>query len=130
MRIYTKELLALENLSRTEGRPINQLVNEAIKSYLRPREKRSMGTNLSDLRAYRKKDPDFKKAMKEFVEAEANAARLKRQRIVSRARGTRLFPVVPMARHINHHGTGQDQHVVFTLRDLHSVGITEREPLF
>jgi hypothetical protein len=73
LKIDTEERLALENLSRIEGRPLNQLLNEAIKSYLRlrDRKKRSMETNLADLRAYGKKDPGFKKAIDEFVEAEA-----------------------------------------------------------
>jgi hypothetical protein len=82
LRIDMEERLALENLSRIEGCPMNQLVNDAIKSYLRQwdRKKRSQETNLEDLRAYRKedlrayrkKDPGFKKAMEEFVEAEAS----------------------------------------------------------
>jgi hypothetical protein len=43
--------------------------------------------------------------------------------------GTRLSLVIPVASHVNHHGAGQNQHIVFTLRDLHSVGIAQREPL-
>lgn len=63
----------MENLSRIEGRPINQLLNEAIKGYLRQRgrKERSLEANLASLRAYRKKDPGFRKAMQEFVKAEA-----------------------------------------------------------
>lgn len=73
LRIDAEERVALENLSRIEGRPINQLLNEAIKGYLRQRgpKERSLEANLASLRAYRKKDPGFRKAMQEFVEAEA-----------------------------------------------------------
>lgn len=73
LRIDAEERVALENLSRIEGRPINQLLNEAIKGYLRQKGKkeRSLEVNLAGLRAYRRQDPEFRKAMAEFVEAEA-----------------------------------------------------------
>ena len=73
LRIDAEERIALENLSRIERRPMNQLLNEAIKGYLRQRgqRERSLEANLASLRAYRKKDPGFRKAMQEFVEAEA-----------------------------------------------------------
>jgi predicted transcriptional regulator len=73
LRIDAEERTALENLSRIEGRPMNQLLNEAIKGYLRQKGKkeRSLEANLAGLRAYRKKDPDYQKAIAEFVEAEA-----------------------------------------------------------
>lgn len=73
LRIDAEERVALENLSRIEGRPMNQLLNEAIKGYLRQRgrKERSLEANLASLQAYRKKDPGFRKAMAEFVEAEA-----------------------------------------------------------
>jgi len=53
---------------------MNQLLNEAIKSYLsrRGRNERSLEANLAKLRAYRKRDPGFQKAIAAFVEAEAN----------------------------------------------------------
>jgi hypothetical protein len=74
LRIDAKERVALVNLSKVEGRPINQLVNEAIKSYLirRGRRERGLEANLAGLRAYRKKDPGFKRAIAAFVEAEAS----------------------------------------------------------
>ena len=74
LRIDVTERIALENLSRVEGRPINQLLNEAIKAYLKrrgPRE-RDLEANLESLRAYRSRDPGFKRAMAAFVEAEAS----------------------------------------------------------
>ena len=64
---------ALENLSKIERRPINQLLNDAISMYVsrRGRKERSLEENLESLRAYRKRDPGFQRAMEEFVEAEA-----------------------------------------------------------
>jgi hypothetical protein len=74
LRIEAKERDALRALGKVEGRPINQLLNEAIKSYLNRRSKkeRSLEDNLAALRAYRKQDPGFPRAMAEFVEAEAS----------------------------------------------------------
>jgi predicted transcriptional regulator len=73
LRIDAEERAALENLSEVEGRPINQLLNEAIKSYLnrRGRKERGLEANLAGLRAYRKRDPEFQHAIAGFVEAEA-----------------------------------------------------------
>jgi len=34
LRIEAEERAALENLSKIEGRPVNQLLDEAIKSFL------------------------------------------------------------------------------------------------
>jgi predicted transcriptional regulator len=74
LRIDPEERSALENLSKIEGRPINQLLNEAIKSYLsrKGRRERSLEANLAGLRAYRKRDPGFQRAIAAFVEAEAS----------------------------------------------------------
>jgi predicted transcriptional regulator len=74
LRIDAEEKAALENLSKVEGRPINQLLNEAIKIYLNRRgaKERSLEANLAKLRAYRKRDPQFKKAIAAFIEAEAS----------------------------------------------------------
>lgn len=72
LRLETAERNALEDLSKIEGRPVNQLVNEAIGIYLRrrsPKEQALEGT-LTRLRAYRKKDPGYKQAISQFVEAE------------------------------------------------------------
>ncbi|MGZ4841893.1 MAG: hypothetical protein ACXV5J_09120, partial [Candidatus Angelobacter sp.] len=65
LRIDAEERVALENLSRIEGRPMNQLLNEAIKGYLRQKGKkeRSLEANLAGLRAYRRQDPEFRKAI-------------------------------------------------------------------
>ena len=74
LRIDAEERSALENLSKIEGRPINQLLNDAIKSYLlqRGKKERSLEVQLAGLRAYRKKDPKFERAIAAFVEAEAS----------------------------------------------------------
>jgi hypothetical protein len=74
LRIDEKERAALEDLSKIEGRPVNQLLNEAIKSFLirrGPRE-RGLEANLARLRAYRKRDPKFHHALAAFVESEAS----------------------------------------------------------
>jgi len=73
LRIDAGERDALENLSKVEGRPVNQLVNEAIKSYLSRlgQKERSLEANLAGLREYRKQDPAFRRAIDAFVEAEA-----------------------------------------------------------
>ena len=74
LRIDQEERTALEHLSELEGRPINQLLNEAIKSYLNqqsPKEA-SLEANLSALRKYRKRDPGFQRAIAAFVDAEVS----------------------------------------------------------
>jgi hypothetical protein len=67
------ENVLLINLQR-KWRPINQLLNEAIKSYLSRRgaKERSLEASLAGLRAYRKRDPGFQRAIAAFVEAEAS----------------------------------------------------------
>jgi hypothetical protein len=74
LRLHSDERVALENLSKIEGRPINQLLNEAIKSYLslRGRRERSLEENLARLREYRKRDTKFKGAIAAFVESDAS----------------------------------------------------------
>jgi len=73
LRIDAQERNALKHLSKIEGRPINQLLNEAIKGFLRQkgRKERSLQASLESLDAYRKQDPGFKRAIAAFVEAEA-----------------------------------------------------------
>jgi hypothetical protein len=74
LRIDQEERTALEHLSELEGRPINQLLNEAIKIYLgqqSPKEA-SLEANLSALRNYRKRDPGYRHAIDRFVDAEAS----------------------------------------------------------
>jgi hypothetical protein len=71
-RIDPEERAALDRLSKIEGRPINQILNDAVKIYLReqsPRE-RALEASLTELRDYRKRDPGFRKAIAAFVKAE------------------------------------------------------------
>jgi predicted transcriptional regulator len=74
LRIDAEERAALENLSKVERRPVNQLLNEAVRDFLlrRRRKWRSPEANLERLRAYRERDPQFRRARKAFVEAEAS----------------------------------------------------------
>jgi predicted transcriptional regulator len=73
LRIDSQERNALKHLSKIEGRPINQLLNEAIKIFLRQkgRKERSLEASLENLEAYRKKDPGYKRAITALVDAEA-----------------------------------------------------------
>lgn len=73
LRIESTERAALENLSKIERRPINQLLNDAIKLYLsRPgRKERGLESTLQGLRKYRKQNAGFERAIAEFVDAEA-----------------------------------------------------------
>lgn len=73
LRIDDEERTALENLSKVEGRPIDQLIHEAIKSYLSRQgpQERSLEATLAELREYRMRDPGFQRAIDAFVDAEA-----------------------------------------------------------
>ena len=65
---------ALENLSQVLKRPMNQLVNEAVKDYVERRRKeveRDLEATLTNLRAYRQRDPHFDETIAAFVDAEA-----------------------------------------------------------
>lgn len=74
LRIDEQERAALEDLSKIEGRPVNQLLNEAIKTFLmrRGRKEQNLEVSLERLRAYRKRDPEFHHALAAFVESEAS----------------------------------------------------------
>jgi hypothetical protein len=74
LRIDAPERDALRSLSKVEGRPINQLLIEAIRGYLgqKGRRERTLEANLKALREYRRKDPGFKRAITAFVESEAS----------------------------------------------------------
>jgi|SRR5579864_1906308 len=70
-RIDPEQLKALENISKIQGLTVNELLRDAIKNYLNRRDRSSLERTMSALRAYRQKNPGFKKAIDEFVEAEA-----------------------------------------------------------
>lgn len=74
LRLDAPERDALRSLSKIEGRPINQLLIEAIRSYLgqKGRRERSLEANLKTLQKYRRKDPGFRRAIAALVEAEAS----------------------------------------------------------
>jgi hypothetical protein len=73
LRIGPAEHAALKHLSRIEGRPINKLLNEAVKIYLAQRGKREQGleASLAGLKAYRRRDAGFRRAIAALVESEA-----------------------------------------------------------
>jgi hypothetical protein len=103
LRIDEKERAALENLSKVEQRPVNQLLNEAVRNFLlrhRPNE-RSLEANLERLRAYRERDPQFRRARKAFVEAEASADDLlEGEPIEGQLVNGRVEPIGPVQRKI------------------------------
>jgi hypothetical protein len=74
LRLDPKERAALESLSKIEKRPMNQLVNEAIKIYLsKPgRKEKRLQATLDSLQQYRKRDPEFELAKSEYIDAEAS----------------------------------------------------------
>ena len=73
LKIDAEEQTALENLSKVEGRPVNQLIHEAIKNYLSRlgQKERGSGATLAGLRDYRIRDVGFQRAIDAFVDAEA-----------------------------------------------------------
>lgn len=72
VRLPPAERTALENLSKIRGQPMNQLIVAAVKRLLRQQstEEREIENRLAKLKAYRKRDPRFEKAIAAFIEAE------------------------------------------------------------
>lgn len=73
-RIEPRVQAGLEQLSRILARPMNQLVNEAVKDFVRRRSREvehELESTLASLRAYRQRDPDFEDAIDGFAKAEA-----------------------------------------------------------
>lgn len=65
----------LSTLSRVLGRPQNQLVNEAVRDFVARRTREvetDLEVTLESLRAYRKSDPNFDRAIADYVDAEAS----------------------------------------------------------
>lgn len=76
-RLKPEVQAGLDNLSKALRRPKNKLMNEAVHLYVQQRSReleQEMETTLKALRAYRKKDPDFEKAIDDFVAAEVSQA--------------------------------------------------------
>lgn len=64
----------LSMLAKSLKRPLNQLVNEAVRTFVERRSKELEGdleANLAKLRAYRQCDPNFEQAIAAFIEAES-----------------------------------------------------------
>jgi hypothetical protein len=77
-RIEPTVQAGLENLSRLLKRPMNQLVNEAVKDFVRRRNReveQSLESTLASLRAYRERDPDFERAFRAVAKDEARYAK-------------------------------------------------------
>ncbi len=73
-RIDPPAQAALEHLSRVLKRPMNQLVNEAVKDYVNRRSReveRDLEGTIAKLRAYRRRDPQLERAIESIVDAEA-----------------------------------------------------------
>ena len=65
---------ALENLSQVLKRPMNQLVNEAVKDFVERRSReveRDLEATVARLRAYRKRDPHHREAIVAAARAES-----------------------------------------------------------
>jgi len=65
----------LSTLSKVLGRPQNQLVNEAVRDFVARRSREvetDLEATLEALRAYRKSDPNFERAIEDYVDAEAS----------------------------------------------------------
>jgi predicted transcriptional regulator len=65
----------LATLSKVLGRPQNQLVNEAVRDFVARRSREveaDLEATLESLRAYRKSDPNFDRAIADYVDAEAS----------------------------------------------------------
>lgn len=65
----------LSILSKVLGRPRNQLVNEAVRDFVIRRSKEvevDLEATLKSLRDYRKSDPNFERAIADYVDAEAS----------------------------------------------------------
>ena len=65
----------LSALSKKLGRPLNQLVNEAVREFVAKRSKAvdvDLQASLESLRLYRTSDPNFERAIADYVDAEAS----------------------------------------------------------
>lgn len=68
----------LEQLSKALKRPMNQLVNEALRDFVSRRShemEQDLAKTLASLRAYHRRDPKFKRAIAAAAQAEAQHGR-------------------------------------------------------
>ena len=74
LRLDPALLSGLELLRQLQRKPLNRLINEAVRGYVARRAAEVEGglrDILNRVRAYRRSDPDFDKMWGEFVDAEA-----------------------------------------------------------
>jgi predicted transcriptional regulator len=75
-RIEPVGMEGLTKLSAILHRSQNKLVNEAIREYVARRTlelESELEATLEDLRAYRRRDPDFEQSIARFIDAEVSA---------------------------------------------------------
>lgn len=78
----------LSKLSKLEHRSLNQLANQAIKEFVARRMvevEDDLKSTLEDLRAYRKRDPNFERAIGDFVDGEVTQDDPAEGHVVTRA---------------------------------------------
>ena len=75
-RIDEVAMEGLAMLGKLSGKSANYLANEAIKEYVARRSvdiENELTDTLSQLKAYRERDPAFERAIADFADAEASA---------------------------------------------------------
>jgi hypothetical protein len=75
-RLEPAEQEALSRISVLLRRPMNKLVNEAVRAYLQRRSSellQELQGTIAALQTYRSQDPDFERVIDDFVNAEAEA---------------------------------------------------------
>lgn len=78
LRLDPDLLRGLELLQRLQKKPLNRLINEAVRSYVARRSGEAeieLRDILDRVRAYRRGDPGFRKMWGEFIDAEARHAK-------------------------------------------------------
>ena len=73
VRLEPASQAGLNKLSEILRQPVNKLVNEAVREYVVRRSKQAedeLASTLEDLRALRKRDPNFEESIAKFIEAE------------------------------------------------------------
>jgi hypothetical protein len=75
-RIEPVAMEGLTKLGTLLKKPLNKLANEAVREYVARRTHEvevDLASTLEDLRAYRKRDPNFEQSISKFIEAEVSA---------------------------------------------------------
>ena len=82
----------LNKLSKLLHKPLNKLANEAIREYVDRRiaeVELDLASTLEDLRAYRKRDPNFEHSIEAFVELRPPGLMIPRRAVSYRRQGRR-----------------------------------------